>query len=155
MNIGIIVYSQSGNTDFVAGMLQEKLVQLGHEAAIEKIAIDGKIPAEAGKFTITKAPLVDQYDFVIIGSPVQAFSLNPAMAAYLENLSGLQGKDVALYVTKKLPISWAGGTQALKKMRKLCEAKGASVKAAEMVYWTEGKRDQMIAQVVETISGLV
>ncbi len=155
MDIGIIVYSQTGNTTYVAGELKKELTQKGHQVEIEKIEIEGVVPAAAGKFTVSSFPEVEKYDFVIFGSPVQAFSLNPVMSFYLENLSNLQGKEVALYVTKRLPVKWTGGTQALGKMKNLIEDRGGEVKAAAMIFWSDGKRDQMITQLIETVSKAV
>jgi len=41
MNIGLIIYSGSGNTRSVAVKLQEKLTAAGHTVSLEEITITG------------------------------------------------------------------------------------------------------------------
>jgi len=151
VKIGIIVYSQTGNSNYVAGIIQEELAKKGHQVDVERVEIEGKIPVEPEKFSITVAPDVTPYDFIVFGSSVQAFSLNPAMATYLEKLPSLSGKKAACFVTKRLPGKWTGGTQALSKIKEICESKGAVVKAEEIFLWNNKKRDQMIQQLAENI----
>ncbi len=154
MNIGIIIYTQTGNTGIVARKLQEKLSDAGHTANVEQITISGDTPAQPGKFKLDNVPAVDGYDAIIFGSPVQAFSLNPVMKSYLEQLPSMTNNKVACFVTKQLPISWTGGTQATGKMRSICGAKGAVVKGGEIIFWSKGKRDQSVSKGVENLSNL-
>jgi flavodoxin len=154
MNIGLIVYSQTGNTGIVAERLTEKLKAAGHSAAIEQITITGDTPAQAGKFNLSNIPDPGSYDAVIFGAPVQAFSLNPVMKAYLEQLPLLTGKKVAVFVTKRLPLVQTGGTGAVAAMKKACQAKGAIVAGTEIVVWAEKKREKSIKNAVENITAL-
>ncbi len=154
MNIGMIIYSQTGNTRKVAERLREKLAVAGHTVTLEEIIIKGDTPAKPGKFEFKEVPAPDGYDALIIGAPVQAFSLNPVMKAYLEQLPSISGKKIAVFVTKQLPMLWVGGTGAIKIMKKACEAKGASVTGAEIVVWAGKKREQSIKQCVEKLAGL-
>lgn len=154
MKVGIIIYSQTGHTREVAGLLQQNLAEKGHQASIEEITINGKTPAQPGQFELLTIPDPVQYDAVIFGSPVQAFNLNPVMRAYLDQLTSLRGKEAACFITKQLPVKWSGGTQAVGKIKSACEAKGAMVKGAEIVFWTEGKRTESINKAVETLGGL-
>lgn len=154
MKIGIIIYSQTGNTKKVAGKLQEKLSSAGHDASIEEITITGKIPAQPGKFELAGIPAVESYDAVIFGAPVQAFSLNPVMKAYMKKLQSLAGKKAAIFVTKQIPLLWVGGTGAIAIMKKACESRGAEVLGTEIVVWAEKKREQTIKRCVDNISNL-
>lgn len=156
MKIGIIIYSQTGNTKKVAGKLQEKLSSAGHDASIEEITIDGKIPAQPGKFELANIPAVEIYDAVIFGAPVQAFSLNPVMKVYMkkQKLQSLAGKKAAIFVTKQIPLFWVGGTGAVGIMKKACESGGAEVLGTEIVVWAKKKREQTIKRCVDNISNL-
>ncbi len=154
MDLGIIIYSQTGNTRYVAGKLKEKLEAEGHRAEIKEIKISGSTPAQAGKFEITDAPAPDGYDAVIFGSPVQAFSLNPVMKAYLAQLPSLENKKVACFVTKQLPLVQTGGTGAVARMKKECESRGAAVLGTEIVVWSKSKRDRSVNKCVEELSRL-
>ncbi len=154
MNIGIIIYSQTGNTKKVADKLKEKLEAKGHNAAIEQISISGSTPAQPGKFELVDVPAPDNYEAVILGAPVQAFSLNPVMKAYLEKLPPLPERQAACFVTKQLPLLWIGGTGAVAKMKKECESRGAKVIGTEIVVWSKAKREKSINQCVDNLSAL-
>lgn len=154
MNIGIIFYSQTGNTKSVAEKLQQKLESAGHAATLQEILISGAVPAQPGKFELQQVPDPTAYDAVIFGAPVQAFSLNPAMKAYMAQLPDLSGMKVACFVTKQIPLLWLGGTGAIAKMKNACESKGAAVAGTGIVVWAKKRREQSIRQCVENLSTL-
>ncbi len=154
MHIGLIIYSQTGNTRSVAVKIQEKLNSSGHTASIDEITITGSTPAQPGKFKLKHIPDPGSYDALIFGAPVQAFSLNPVMKVYMEQLPDLTAKKVAIYVTKQLPLLQAGGTGSIARMKKACEAKGAHVAGTEIVVWAEKKREETVKKCVDNISKL-
>ena len=88
MNIGIIVYSQTGNTLSVAERLKEALSSKGHTSSIERV----EIVAESLHPKLKAAPDTVPYDALVLASPVHAFTLAPAMKAYLAQLPELSGK---------------------------------------------------------------
>jgi len=154
MKIGIIIYSQTGNTKNVAGKIQDKLQASGHTVIIEEIAIKGNIPAQPGKFELVGIPDTESYDALIFGAPVQAISLNPVMKAYMKKLPSISGKKAAIYVTKQIPLLWVGGTGAVAIMKKACESRGAEVLGTEIAVWAKNKREQSIRRCVDNISNL-
>ncbi len=154
MNIGIIIYSQTGNTREVANKLQAMLINGGHQSRIEEVTINGKTPAQPGKFELSGIPDPGEFDAVVFGSPVQAFNLNPVMRAYLDRLPSMQEKKVAFFITKQIPVKWTGGTQAVGVMRDACQAKGAVVKGSEIIFWGAGKRQESIEKAVEKLAAL-
>ena len=151
MKIGIVVYSQTGNTFSVAGKLKEKLTAAGHSANIERITPTGG-EKDGKNIQFGKLPDLGQYDGLVFASPVHAFSLAPAMAAYMKQLPPLSGKRIALVVTKGLPFAWTGGSRAIGTMKKACEARGGTVGATGIVVWRGANRDKNLEEVVDTIS---
>jgi flavodoxin len=154
MNIGIIVFSQTGNTLSVAQKLKEKLISAGHTADIEQITVTGDVSPGKRQFELTAIPTVDAYEGLVFATPVQAFSLNPVMAAYLEQLPSLNGKKFACLITKHLPFSWTGGKQAIAKMKGICTAKGAAFLGAGIAIWSGSQRGQNVDNCVNNISKL-
>ncbi len=154
MKIGLIIYSLTGNTRSVAERLHKKITAAGHDVTIEEITITGNTPAQPGKFKFDRVPSTENYDAVIFGAPVQALTLHPVMKTYLEKLPAMSGKKTAIFVTKKLPLLSIGGTGAVSIMKKACEAKGSKVAAAEIVVWTEKKREKTITNCVKKISAV-
>jgi flavodoxin len=152
MNIGIIVFSQSGHTLSVAEKLQERLNQLSHPVQIDAITIEGE--AAPDKFQLTHQPDVSGYDALIFASPVQAFSLNPVMQAYLNGLPSLENKPTAYLVTKQLPFNWTGGNRAIKTMQSICQKKGARILGSAIVVWQDARRDDTTEKAVTLLSQL-
>jgi flavodoxin len=153
MDIGMIVYSQTGNTHSVATKLKEKLSAAGHSVTLERIEVIGEVaPGQPVQFKTL--PDAEKYEALVFGSPVQAFSLCQAMVEYLKQVESLQGKQVALLVTEAFPYPWLGGNRAVRQMKRACESKGATVCGSGVVNWMKKRREQQIVEVVDTLSGL-
>jgi flavodoxin len=150
MKVGIIVYSQTGNTQTAALKLKEKFEEAGHEAEIQRITITGEATPGSKKFKLDNRPDPGPYDAIIFAAPVQAFSLNPAMATYLEQLTTLQEKKIACYVTKHLAGKWTGGNRAVARIKKICEAKGGTFCGSEIIIWNS-QREQTIADCADKL----
>ncbi len=154
MNIGIIFYSQTGNTYSVALELKEKLSTAGHSVNIERVIPAGDAQPGAKNLQFESRLEVDTYDALVFGAPVEAFSLSPVMKSYLTQVASLKGKKVACFVTKALPFYWTGGSRATAQMKKICESKDATVCGTGIVIWMGKRREKKIADVVEKLSRL-
>jgi len=152
MNIGIIVYSQTGNTLFVAEKLKERLSAAGHTASLEKVTVAGGRKQGDKSFQLETLPDAGPYDALVFGSAVEAFSLSPVLTAYLKQIGSLQGKKVACLVTQFFPYPWMGGNRAIRQMRKLCQSKGATVCGSGVVNWAKFRRDKTTAKAVNRLS---
>ncbi len=154
MKLGIIVYSQTGNTDAAAQKLKEKFDAAGHTAHIEKVTTVGEVNPGTKNIQLDGVPEVEKYDGLVFASPVHAFSLAPAMAAYLQQLPSLDERKVACFVTKMLPFNWTGGNRTINQMKSICEAKGGAVCGSTIINCAKSRRDQNIADAVDRISRL-
>jgi NAD(P)H dehydrogenase (quinone) len=154
MKIGIIVYSQTGHTLLVAEKLKEKLASGGHEVVLEQITPSGGERQDVKNIRYGVLPDVAKFDALVFASPVQGFSLAPAMAAYLPLLPLIGGKKVACLVTKQLKSAWTGGNRALATMKDVCEAKGGKVCGSGMVAWKGPQRDRDIESLVNKLGCL-
>ncbi len=154
MNIGIIVFSQTGHTHSVAQRLEKKLVQAGHSASVERVEIYGELGTAAADFQLKACPDVDGYDAIVFGAPVMGFALSPAMKGYLAQIAPLDGKKVACFITKQLPFYWTGGKQAVKTVKELCASKNGAICGSGIVIWSSARREEMISNVVDGLSGL-
>ena len=154
MKIGIILYSQTGNTYSVSLKLKEKLITAGHSVDIEQIKVIGEVGSGTKDIKFETLPDTGQYDALVFGSPVQAFSLSSVMAGYLMQIPSLQGKKVAFLVTQFFPFPWMGGNRTVGQMKKICESKGAAVCGAAIVNWSNPSREKRITEVVEKLGKL-
>jgi len=155
LNIGMIVHSQTGNTHSVALKLEEKLTAAGHSVNLERLKVVGGYEPRKKDIQFETLPNVEQYDALVLGSPVEAFSLSPVMVSYLKQIGSLQNKDVAFLVTQAFPYPWLGGNRAVRQMKRACESKGATVCGSGIVNWMKKRREQQIVEVVDRLSGLL
>ena len=151
MKIGIIVYSQTGNTLSVAEKLEEKLTAAGHSAEIEQVTVAGGRKSGERAFQLESRPDVSQYEALVFGAAVEAFSLSPVMMNYLTGIDSLQGKQVACLVTQFFPYPWMGGNRAIRQMRKLCESKGATLSGSGVVNWVGSRRAKTTARAIDRL----
>jgi len=154
MNIGIVVYSQTGNTLSVAKKLEERLAAVGHSVRLEQVTVVGERKQGDKEFQLETSPDVGQYEALVFGSAVEAFSLSPVLTEYLKQIGSLEGKKVACLVTQFFPYPWMGGNRAIRQMRKLCKAKGATVLGSGVVNWAKCRRDKTTARAIDRLSGL-
>jgi flavodoxin len=153
MNIGIIVYSQTGHTLSVATKLKEKLSADGHVVNLERVEASGPTKPGATDVQLRTKPDINAYDALVFGSPVQGGTMPPAMTSYLEQVTPLQGKRVVCLVTHFFPPG-VGANQTLKQMAEICESKGATVFGSGNVGWPRLRLKRQIADVVDSLSKL-
>jgi len=154
MNIGIILYSETGNTYSVSQKLKEKLIKGGHSVNLERLKVIGKVNPGKKNIQFDSLPDIEPYDALVFGSPVQAFSLSSTMTAYLSQIKSLQDKKVAFLVTQFFPFPWLGGNRTIGQMKKICESKGAIVFGTAVINWSKSSRKKQITDMVEKLSKL-
>jgi NAD(P)H dehydrogenase (quinone) len=151
MKIGIIVYSQTGNTYNVAEKLKKRLLEMGHSVNIEKVTQMSNKPTDIKNVQLVEKPDTDKYDVLIFGAPVWGFSLSSVMAAYLSQISSLQRKKVVCFITKSLPFSWTGGNRTINQMKKIIKAKNADVCGTKIIIQKSIKNNK-IEEAIESLS---
>jgi flavodoxin len=151
MNIGIILYSFSGNTLSVAERLKETLSAAGHAVNLEQIATvgPGTLAAESGE--LKTKPAIDVYDGLVFGTPVRGGTPSLPMVNYLEQIPSLEGKRVTLLVTGFFPVAGWGREQTIAQLREICESKGATVCDSASVGWFSLGRKRQISAAVDRL----
>ena len=151
MNIGIIVYSQTGNTLQVVNRVKERLIGEGHSVVLEQVTVVGGRTPKTKEFELEAKPNVEAYDAIVFASYVEAFSLCAVMARYLKAIGSLEGKQVACLATQQFPYPWMGGSRAIKQMKALCQSKGAMVRATGIVNWAKSRREATMAGAIDRL----
>ena len=134
MKNAIVYYSFSGNTHRIAQVIADILKDKGEEAIpvrIRPLKEEKSFLAQCKEAFFGKKPdlyntLLDlgQFDRIILGSPVWAFKLTPAINTYMDRCSSLEGKSAVCFVTYG---SGVGKDKAIEIMQKALEKKGARV----------------------------
>jgi len=152
MNIGIILYSYSGNTLSVGERLKVELEKKGHEVHLERIRAVNEDPNNRVPVQLSNSPDLSQYDEIILGAPVNAFSLNPIMKTYLLNQPSLENKKISCFVTQHFAKPWMGGNRAVKQISKLVYNKNGSVVRSDIINWSNVKREEQISCLISRFS---
>ncbi|MCM8801001.1 MAG: NAD(P)H-dependent oxidoreductase [Candidatus Omnitrophica bacterium] len=146
MRVLIVYYSFTGNTKKVTEFIAEYLVDKADAVNIvrlrpkqesrsflgkclsaffkQKPDIFEEVTIPKTKDTLEKMEIKlspSEFDIVILGTPVWAFSPAPAMNTYLDRCSGLENKDVILFVTYH---SGRGVESCLNYMQSILAKKG-------------------------------
>lgn len=152
MKIGIIVYSQTGNTYSVVEKVKEELTNKGHEVKIKRLEPLDQNDVHPGAKNIRykDLPELEKYDGYIFASPVQAFSLAAGMESYLnKEIESLDNKTTACVLTKGLPFNWTGGNRAMKQLKDLVESKNGDVVETGIIKWLSFNRKKKIRKIAE------
>jgi flavodoxin len=137
VKIGIIAYSKTGNTLYVAEKLRDKLISEGKEASVIRLR--------------SETPDLERYEGLVFCSPVNGRAPADPMKSYLAKMKSLQGKKVALMATGLFPASM-GRKQTLKYMKTICKDKGAEIVGQGSVGWWSFGREKKIEKLIEDLS---
>lgn len=155
MNIGIIIFSKTGNTLSVAENLRDTLLSKGHQVLLDKVTASNDIEMDPGKIMLTNSPSTQDYDMIIFAAPVYGGRLPSAMQVYLHGLHSQEGKLIAGFVTQAFPFPSWGGNQTIRVLDNLVRSKGSKLSATGVINWTfPRKRKALIAETVEKIAAL-
>lgn len=152
MNIVMVVHSLTGNTLSVANLVSQKLQSKGHQVIIESIVPNNENETDISKIQLDHSPDLSSYDGVIFACPVRGFNLSGAMLRYLNNLSTLENKKIALLVTHFFPFAWMGGSSTISRMRSICVDKNGKVISTGIVNWKRSNREDQIEKIAVKIS---
>lgn len=139
MKIGIIIHSNTGHTLEVAHEL-EKSLSAHHLVTIEKVSSINEEESQRGNVVLKDNPQLDQYDLVVLGSPIHGFMISKTMIAYLKQLADHPSTKVFLYVTHFFPTAGLGGKQGIRQFKKLIQDKKLIVTSSAIIPWTFGRK---------------
>lgn len=125
MNKLVVYHSYTGHTKMIANMIKEKLncdiLELKPKIAFSsdyQSVVDEYQNNEKEKSTVEIEDInidFDNYDEIIIGSPVWWYSVTPVIRSFLKE-SNLEGKTIVPFATN---AGWLGRT--FKEIKELCE----------------------------------
>ena len=139
MKRAIVFYSKTGNT--------ESVVKRFKDFDILRVKASSDDPNQK-VVELVERPNVKDYEEVIFACPVHGFMICKVMKAYLTELEDLSGKTIDLFVTHQFPVSWLGGNQTLKQMKKLIERKNGVVRNMTSINWSSKKKESVIEEML-------
>jgi NAD(P)H dehydrogenase (quinone) len=155
MKIGIFVHSQSGNTAKLGLAVTHALREKGHDVSIELLRPIGKIHPRVKHVHFRSLPEVEDYDSILFGSPIWAFSASPVIVSLLKQLETLKGKKAMCFTTSGFPTAFSGAKRVLIRLADLCEGLGAVVLPGVALFWGLHCGKKRLDATVEKICGLI
>lgn len=149
MKIGIIVYSKTGNTLHAAERIAARLTMAGEQVEIQRFTAEEESAQSSRPVRLHKTPNPNLYDVLIIGSPVKAFSLDPAMTMYLQQEEFTNQVPTFCFLTQYFKKPWMGGNHAMKQLLSQLSAKGVAAQSLGIVNWSNAKREAQIDSIAE------
>jgi ferredoxin/flavodoxin len=146
VNIGIAVFSGTGNTMHVAGVLAERL--RNHGAEVELFHIDADCRDQIATRLSTTA-----YDLIGIGHPVLGFGATPLMLRFVEALPEGRGK---VFIFKSAGDNHRINNSASEKLMRVLQGKGYEI-VHDFLYvmpcnWLIGYRRPFNLQIIDTVA---
>ena len=151
MNIGILVYSYTGNTLSVAEKIREQIRTNGDQAQIHRITCINGEPNGQKPMVLKDIPDVSEYDKLIIGAPINGFSVCKALKIYFES-SEIHASQVNCFVTQHFKRAIFGGNRGIKQISKLVSKQGAIVTNTAIIHWSSKDRDTQIDNSAQLLS---
>lgn len=135
MEACIIVFSQTGHTALFARAIAEKLRENGHEADIELLRTTSFLKPNSRNISFRKVPDTSSYDIILIGAPIWAFRVCPALGAYISTIKTLKSKRAAAFLTHGLPFgSFGVARRELGRLSTDLELLGADTVEGELLH---------------------
>lgn len=154
MKIGILVYSYTGNTLYVAQKMKETWSDK-HIVNIERINSINDQEPNVNNIVLKNIPDLSTYDTLVFASPVNGFSLAPVMKAYLKQIEHVSSKRIFAFVTMFFPFNWMGGNQAINNVMSLLETKGLKLQNKGIIHWKKQNREKQIEDLIASFSNSI
>jgi flavodoxin len=133
----IIVHSSSGTTLEFAEQISAKLKEKKYPVELVHLQTDpvikGGTVGHTAPFKFINLPDIKDYELILLGGPVWAFSASPIAIAALEKMGKFSGKKILPFVTMGFPFPWMGGNKAISMMSDKAKELGATVLSGKIV----------------------
>lgn len=106
MNIGMLYYSHTGYTVFLAEKLILTLKEAGHSVSSVLLETLEPLQLQARYAALRNLPSVEPYDVLFIGTPVHGGRISAPVLTFLEQNPSLSEKKVSFFLTHFLPRLW-------------------------------------------------
>lgn len=151
MKAAIVIHSLTGNTLSVGNKIIKKLSEKGLETElikIEPLGGEDRNEADSLKINFKDQLNIEEYDIVIIGSPVRGFSMSPVLKAYLSKAGDLKQKKFYIFVTHFFPFAFMGGKTAIRQIKNQIENNGGNVVDSAIIDWKNPSRTKQIDKLI-------
>ncbi|MCB2209938.1 flavodoxin domain-containing protein [bacterium] len=149
MEIGLVVYSNTGHTAKLAALLAAELQALGQGVRVIPLVPAGEYSMKELRTPLASSHDVSPFDVIVAATPVHGGRMAAPVRTFLEQTPTLAGKPVAFLLTHFLPYKM-GAAQTIEAMTDLSEEAGATVlDSADVTWFSLGRHKKMKNAAVE------
>ncbi|HAV20025.1 MAG TPA: hypothetical protein DCX17_03260 [Firmicutes bacterium] len=146
MEIGILVYSETGHTISVIDAFK-KANEASHVIDIFRISTN------ASKTSISNIPTtIKKYERLIIAGPVQGFSLCAPLILAIKEIGDFGDKKMDILLTQHFRWAALGGNRALRQAQTEIIFRHGNVEKSTIVHWSSRHREDQIQQAIKLLS---
>jgi hypothetical protein len=157
MKIGVFVHSKTGNTARLALAVTHALREKGHDVAVELLRPIGKVNPGSRHVEFRNLPDAADFEMVLIGGPIWAFSASPVVTSAIKQIPGLKGKRALYFLTSFLPPPISGCKRAHDLVSRLLKDAGsAQLEGCSLSWglWCSKKRlNAAVEEICATVLG--
>ncbi|MFA5007020.1 MAG: hypothetical protein WC509_06110 [Candidatus Izemoplasmatales bacterium] len=140
MKIGIIFYSETGNTLGVCERARDILAGDGLDVAFIRLKAD----VVGNARSLRGLPPAQDYDLVILGTPVHGFSLPIPVQQYLARAQFKEGVRLGVLATQFFKADWLGGTRTVNQAVAALSRFHPDVFGTAIVHVRSRRRDEQV-----------
>jgi multimeric flavodoxin WrbA len=150
MKIGIIVYSETGHTRQVALEIKKVLELANHQVRLEEITVYNI----ASDKTLKDIPSMEGYDILILGTPVQGFSLPVPVQDYLKRTEIPKRQKLGVLMTQYFKVGWLGGNHTMRQLLSAVAYANPDLYGYGIVHWSSRRRETQIKDLVKILTNI-
>jgi flavodoxin len=105
VKVGLVYYSKTGHTKSVIEDIAQNILKDEHDTVLLPLELASPWHASADRLPLKELPQVQQFDKLVLGTPVHGGRMSAAMHTFLEDSEGLSGKQVIFLLTH---LFWQG-----------------------------------------------
>ena len=150
MQIGVVYYSRTGHTAFLAEEIIRELKVAGHLVDDIRLETQEPLDFQARQAALKQMPAIEAYDVLIVGTPVHGGRISAPVQTFLEDLPSLSGKKVSFFLTHFFPRQW-GAIQTIGMLEELSAVKEGETAGSVDVTWISLRRKKQIKAAVDEL----
>ena len=150
MKIGIIFYSKTGHTNQACESIAERFRKNGHIVELSEVTV---VDVKTNK-TLKDIPSMEGYDVLLLGTPVQGFSLPLPMVDYLKQSKMTKNQKLGVVITQYFKVSWLGANHTMKQLLSGCAYANPDLYGYSVIHWSSKRRVEQLSKATDKLTNL-
>jgi hypothetical protein len=134
----------------VALEIKKVLELANHQVRLEEITVYNI----ASDKTLKDIPSMEGYDILILGTPVQGFSLPVPVQDYLKRTEIPKRQKLGVLMTQYFKVGWLGGNHTMRQLLSAVAYANPDLYGYGIVHWSSRRRETQIKDLVKILTNI-